>query len=441
MHPDRSELSAFGVRPTRVRWLIFVLICAASWLLYLHRYSWGVIKPFIRQEYPGITDTELGWLDSAFLATYAVGQTPGGLAGDLLGTRAILILIILLWSLAVVAVGWTKGLVPLLGIRSAFGLTQAGAYPVVNKITGNWFPPAVRTSVQGVVTACGRVGAACAPILLATLLIGGWGLSWRMALVVIALPGVLLALAFWALFRNSPREHPWTNLAEQDVIAAGTASNESGNRVSFRLGGPAGVSLVVLLGFSFFSTFADMLYVNWIPSFLVEGKIEGKKLSTREMGWFAPLPLLGGAVGGVVGGMLNDLLLRRNRHRRWSRSGVALIGKALAAVLIVTSLAVPDGRWVMVLLLACKFFGDWSLPTLWGTITDMAGKGAGTVFGVVNTVGSIGGFVAGPVLGYLKQVYGWEGLFLGVGAAYLISALAWLFIDCTRRLEGADRET
>ena len=46
-----------------------------------------------------------------------------------------------------------------------------------------------------------------------------------------------------------------------------------------------------------------------------------------------------------------------------------------------------------------------------------------------------GGFAAGPVLGYLKQVYGWEGLFLGVGAAYLTAALAWLFIDCTRRLE------
>jgi sugar phosphate permease len=104
-------------------------------------------------------------------------------------------------------------------------------------------------------------------------------------------------------------------------------------------------------------------------------------------------------------------------------------------VFIVSSLAVTDGRWVMVLLLGCKFFGDWSLPTQWGTITDMAGKGAGTVFGVVNTVGSIGGFAAGPFLGYLKQVYGWEGLFLAVGVAYLIAALGWLFIDCTRRLE------
>src|SRR5207248_163334 len=125
------------------------------------------------------------------------------------------------------------------------------------------------------------------------------------------------------------------------------------------LGGPARGSLLMLLCYAFFSTFADMLYVFWVPSFLVEGK----GLKPSDMGWFAPLPLLGGAVGGFVGGALNDVLLRRTGRSRWARSGVAFTGKMLAAALLVTSLAVGDGRWVMVLLLGCKFFGDWSLPT------------------------------------------------------------------------------
>jgi hypothetical protein len=47
-------------RPTHVRWIVFVLACAVSWLLYLHRYSWGVIKPTIQQENPQLTDTEMG---------------------------------------------------------------------------------------------------------------------------------------------------------------------------------------------------------------------------------------------------------------------------------------------------------------------------------------------------------------------------------------------
>ena len=47
-------------RPTRVRWLVFALACAASWLLYLHRYSWGVVKPAFQRDYPELTATELG---------------------------------------------------------------------------------------------------------------------------------------------------------------------------------------------------------------------------------------------------------------------------------------------------------------------------------------------------------------------------------------------
>jgi len=46
-------------RPTRCRWIVFVLACAASWLLYLHCYAWGVIKPASRKENPDLSDTEL----------------------------------------------------------------------------------------------------------------------------------------------------------------------------------------------------------------------------------------------------------------------------------------------------------------------------------------------------------------------------------------------
>jgi len=70
------------------------------------RYSWGVVKPFFRKENPGLSDTDIGWLDSAFNATYALGQIPGGLAGDLFGPRAILSAIILVWSLAAGGPAW-----------------------------------------------------------------------------------------------------------------------------------------------------------------------------------------------------------------------------------------------------------------------------------------------------------------------------------------------
>src|SRR3954447_25760285 len=87
-----------GERSTQVRWLIFALACAVSWLLYLHRYAWGVVRPSLKAEHPELTDLRLGFLDALFNVGYAFGQVPGGLLGDLLGARGVLSLLIVLWS-------------------------------------------------------------------------------------------------------------------------------------------------------------------------------------------------------------------------------------------------------------------------------------------------------------------------------------------------------
>jgi sugar phosphate permease len=416
-------------RPTNVRWGIFGLACAASWLLYLHRYAWGVIKPDFLKENRNLTATEVGWLDSSFQATYALGQVPGGLAGDVFGPRGVMTVITLLWSVAAAGVAWTVGFWPLAAVRAAFGLAQAAAYPVIGKVTRNWFPASVRTSVQGVVTAAGRIGAACCPLILGTLLMGALGLSWQESLGVLVLPGVLLAAALWLVLRDSPRQHPWANAAERQLVGE-PPPPAAGERRGLMLNRGSGLTLGMLLLYAFASTFQDQLYVYWIPLFLADEH----GMDAAERGLFAPLPLLGGAVGGILGGVLNDVLIRRTGNRRWVRSGVALTGKLVAAVLVLVAVQMPDGQTAMLVLLAARVFGDWSLATQWGTITDIGGRAAATVFGLVNAVGALGGFVAGPVLGYLKDHHGWEGLFLGVAVMCLVSALTWLFIDCTRRL-------
>jgi ACS family glucarate transporter-like MFS transporter len=416
--------------PTRVRWIVFALACAVSWVLYLHRYSWGLIKADFRADNPDLDDTAIGWLDGAFFAAYAVGQVPGGLAGDIFGPRGILAVMIIIWSAMVGAVGWTSGFWRLFGVRSAFGLAQAGAYPIVAKMTRNWFPLTVRTSVQGIVAAFGRIGAACSSVIIATLLMGILGFSWQNTLLIITVPGLFLAAAFWAMARNSPAEHPWSNQIEQELVSGGASATSAGQPVRLFLGVGALCNLGMLLLYAFASTFQDQLYVNWIPSFLKDAR----GMDDTEMGLFAPLPLIGGAIGGILGGFLNDYLIRTWGNRRWARSVVGLTGKLVAAGLIYLSFQVPDGRIAMIVLLMARVFGDWSLPTQWGATTDMGGRAAGTLFGLVNTIGSVGGFVAGPVLGYLKQYYGWEGLFVGVVAASVVAGLTWLFIDCTRKV-------
>ena len=84
-------------RPTRVRWLVFAMAGLTSYINYVHRYSWGVIRPFLLDQ-EIVTSNQAGWLDGLFGLTYGLGQFPGGLMGDLMGPRTIIPVVAVLWS-------------------------------------------------------------------------------------------------------------------------------------------------------------------------------------------------------------------------------------------------------------------------------------------------------------------------------------------------------
>ncbi len=94
---SRAAASAFNSRPSNVRWRIFGLSCAASWTLYLHRYTFALITPALAAEWK-VEPTELGYLPSVFYATYVALQVPCGMLVDRLGTHLFLGSIIVAWS-------------------------------------------------------------------------------------------------------------------------------------------------------------------------------------------------------------------------------------------------------------------------------------------------------------------------------------------------------
>ena len=422
-------------QPTRVRWLIFGLASLASYINYVHRYSWGVIKPYLLED-GVVTETEMGWLDGLIGITYGLGQFPGGLAGDLLGPHIVVPVSAVLWSVVTAAPAVVSAFYGLATIRLAMGLTQAPCYPCLGKITQSWIPRTVRTTQQGFISSfAGRAGGACSSLIIGTLLMGWLQMTWQTSLMFTAGTGLVFATMFALLFRNSPRQHPRVNDAEAALIEEGEMVVTASHSVRWDWSTANLKNLTALFGASFSSTFADNLFVFWMPTFLVQAK----GFSPAEMGLFASLPLFGGALGGLCGGFLNDLLIRNIGNRRWARRMVAGGGKMIAAALICSSLLFDDGKVIMGILFCCKFFSDMSQPTWWGTVTDIGGPAAGRVFGMANTVGAVGLFAAGPIMAHVKTEYDFSGLFLFVAAVYLVTATCWGMVDCTRRLVVVDK--
>jgi len=385
-------------QPTRVRWLVFALCGSTSFMLYLHRYTWGMIKPYVADEFDW-DYTTLSMLDSCFNLSYGLGQIPFGILGDWFGPGVVLGSTILLWSLSMGAMTLATGVTSMYIARFTFGLTQAGCYSNLSKVTKVWFPHSVRTSVQGFVSSfCGRSGGAVSNLLFGALLLGTLHMPWRQAIGLLTIAGLLYGAAFLYLFRSSPAKHPWANAAEQDLVTAEDedAVFEHGSSLKWSTALRSG-NMWVFMFQQFTSAFADNLYPFWIPLFLL---VE-KGVDIGSAGLLASLPLFGGALGGLTGGILQNRLIQKTGKRRWVRSGIGMTGKLLAAVLMFVSLGF-DSAVVIGCLFACvKFFGDWSQPTVWGTATDIGGKNSATVFATVNMSGSVAGFVASPIMGAL----------------------------------------
>jgi sugar phosphate permease len=236
------------------------------------------------------------------------------------------------------------------------------------------------------------------------------------------------------VFRNAPRRHPWVNDAEADLIAGADASSpDRDERLSVaglfrRMSRRSILNLFALNLQSTLSTMADMIYAAWIPLFLFE--VHG--LNFKEMGVYSALPLIGGALGGAAGGWLNDTLIRRTGNRRWSRSAVGLTGKGLAAGLVGFALVFYENPYVFcTILFFVKFFGDWSLTTGWGTVTDIGGRSSATVFAFNNGIAGFGSILAPPMYGYLAEQYNWYLVFVVAAVIYALCAASWLLVDCT----------
>lgn len=424
-------------KPTNVRWGVFSLAFAISALLYLHRYVFAFVKPKLAEEW-SLSNDQLGQLDSAFAVCYTVFQFPLALVADVAGVHLVLTALMVVWCGAMGWMAWAPSLASMWYARASLGAGQSAVYACLNRVGRIWFPTAVRTTLQGSVgILAGRLGGLSSSLIFTTLLLGVCGLDWRTAVWILVAVGMMTTLLFVVIFRNSPRQHPGVNDAERQLIEEGDSSTVSSAAAPQRmtvmtmLRSMTPRSLMNLIWLSIqniLSTFADNIYSNWIPLFLVQVH----HLESKPLGVCAALPLFGGAVAGLLGGILNDYFIARTGNRRWSRAGVAMAGKGMAAVLMFAALIFYDRPYVFCsFLFFVKLFGDWSLSTAWGVVSDIGGRATASVFAFSNTVAGIALILAPIVFGYVSGHYGWRLVFVIVGVTYALCALSWLVIDST----------
>src|SRR5678815_1877906 len=90
--------------PSRTRYYVLVLSFVVALVMYLDRACMGSASMSITEEF-GIDNTTMGFIAGSFTLTYSVFQVPGGWLADRFGSRIVLTVAIVWWSLFTMGTG------------------------------------------------------------------------------------------------------------------------------------------------------------------------------------------------------------------------------------------------------------------------------------------------------------------------------------------------
>lgn len=160
---------------------------------FLDRQIIGIVAPFIQADL-GFTDAQMGWLMGlAFAALYCTVAIPIALLADRFNRVKIVSVSLAVWSAFTVLTGMAQNFVQMLLARIGVGIGEAGGSPPSHSIISDLYIKEERASALGIYSLGIPLGIMMAYFITGTLL-GMEGVSWRAVLVILGVPGVLLAI-------------------------------------------------------------------------------------------------------------------------------------------------------------------------------------------------------------------------------------------------------
>ncbi|PWT96812.1 MAG: MFS transporter [Bacteroidetes bacterium] len=409
--------------PYRFRVLAF--LCSLTALTYLDRICISLVGVRVKADL-GLSNTQFGWVLGAFSLAYALFEIPAGILGDKIGARAVLIRIVIWWSVCTALTGMVSGLFSLIIIRFLFGVGEAGTYPNSMIVISRWFPKNETGRALAWLGIGSQLGSAIAPWIIVTLA-GYYG--WRIPFFVNGAIGIVWVLACYFGFRNSPAEVKKISPSEREKIESGSYYTSSQHSIPWRVV-LNNRNLLSLLLMYFCCQWAQYFFVAWMPLYLQEGR----HFSESEMKNIAFVIFLVGICGNLVGGAAGDYLVRK-KGLKIGRRAVGITGLASCGTLIFISSVVPNQFLSALCLIGANFSFTFAVMSSYAVCADIGRNNCGTVTGSMNFFGQTGAFFLAIFFGRIADAthslkYP---MFL---LAFVISmgAVFWTLIDPTKKI-------
>lgn len=275
------------------------LLCAVYIINFVDRQVLAILQEPIKQDL-GLSDLQLGLLTgTGFGLFYATLGIPIARLADRVSRKWVIAVCLTIWSGMTALCGYATGFASLLIFRIGVGVGEAGGSPPAHSMISDYFPPARRATALGVFSLGVPFG------ILVGFLSGGWlseVVGWRLAFLVVGLPGVVLA-GIVALTLREPGRGVWDGVRASHATTAGPRVGEVMAHL-WRLRSFRHVALASAL-----YAFAGYSATNWMPPFLARSHgMEQGAIGTS----LALIIGIGGGLGIYLGGVLADRLGARD---------------------------------------------------------------------------------------------------------------------------------
>jgi ACS family tartrate transporter-like MFS transporter len=401
----------------RVAWRLGPILTISFFLNYLDRNNVGFAALTMNREI-GLTATQFGTGAGILFLGYCCFEIPSNIALYRVGARRWIARIMITWGLVSVATIFVTGPKSWYLLRFLLGVAEAGFFPGITFYLASWFPAEYRARMLAwflvAIPATSVIGGPISGFLLGMNGVAGIA-GWKWLFILEGLPTVLLGIAVLWILADRPEEAKWLREEERRIIRERIESERREKEMRKLLSALKDVRVLILAGVQFGFTFGSYGAVIWLPQIIKAGH-----LSNVEVGFVTSGCYVLATVGMIVWAAHVD-----KSGRKIVNLTITCLTSAIGLLLAIfvgnfwLSLA-----WMSVALLgitaARAIF--WTIPTRF--LTGMAAAG-GLAF--INSIGTIGGFVAPPMIGWLKDRTGSfsPGLLSMAGFLLVATIMAW----------------
>ena len=346
----------------------------------------------------GFSDRVYGFGVGVFYITYVLFEIPGALIVERWSAKKWIARIMISWGAITILTGFVHTPRQFYAARFLLGLAEASFFPGMIVYLTHWFCLRDRSRAIACLYAAVPVSSMVGAPIAGWLLGANWsGLSgWRWLFIVEGIPAIVLGIATLVYLTDRPWQASWLTTAERDwLIEELQAELLAKKKIRDHSILEAFCDRrVVLLTAAWFLALSGILgNIYWVPTFL-------KRLTGFSTYTVTSLLIFSGFIGLAIT-LFNGWHADKTLERRWHAAIPIMASGFMYGLLMIAH----DRIWysVPLLLLGSALYAGfypcfWSIPTL--LLSESA---AAATFGLINSVGQLGGFAGPYMIGYLND--------------------------------------